>query len=422
VPTYPKTRHRDALRLLGRLLVTRLRGGDGAETAADWLREQTDRYDNPDIVIDLIVRRILFVSSRALSAHVLAAEPSVHTIAAGTMKRKAMSFLAPHALTIAHDSEWRALRTYNEAVLQHSGPHTHLPVVLSAVWESFAGPVEGILDIRRRMGQVMLALVFGKDTAPAHLIDDIQELFAEVNLKTALFRSRKKALRDRFKGELRRLWQSGAGATEPALLARAHEAATSVDRAYASREALVDQIPHWMFTFTNSGSDLLYRSLAMITARPETLAEVRREIDAAGELDVPEKVNALRSLEACILETGRLFPPVAIVTHRSMQATVFQGRDLPAGTEMLQYFPFGNRDMTRVPLASHFWPERWLDPEGAAFRECPNLFLSGARACPGRSLIMFVEKAALALLLRDGRIPPPHEALKSDPLPFSFPT
>ncbi len=421
MPTYPKTRRRDALRLLARLAGARLRGGDTGAAIGTWLREQTARLNSPDIVIDLIVRRGLFVSGRELSAHVLAAEPSAQGFASGTMKRKAMSFLAPHALTIAQDGEWRALRAYNETVLQTGRPHAHLPAALSAVKEAFAEPVEGLGDIRARMGQVMLTVVFGKDQAPAHLIEDIQELFSEVNAKTALLGSRKKALRDRFKEELRRLWQRGADMGEPALLARAHEAAASVESPHASEEVLVDQIPHWMFTFTNSGSDLLHRSLAMIAARPDTLAAVRREIAAVGALDAPEKVHALRLLEACILETGRLFPPVAVATHHAARETSFRGKEIPAGTEMLHHFPFTNRDTARDPFASHFRPERWLEPDAAAFADYPNLFLSGARACPGRSLIMFVEKAALAMLLGGGPIPPAHEALRKDPLPVTFP-
>ena len=421
MPAYPKTRRRDALRLLARRAGARLRGGDAGAAIGAWLREQTARLNSPDIVVDLIVRRVLFVSGRELSAHVLAAEPSERGFASGTMKRKAMSFLAPHALTIAHDGEWRALRAYNETVLQPGRPHAHLPAVLSAVREAFAEPVKEIGDVRRRMGQVMLTVVFGKGNAPPHLVGDIQELFAEVNAKAALLGSRKKALRDRFKDELRRLWQSGAGAGEPALLAHAREAAASVEDPHANEETLVDQIPHWMFTFTNSGSDLLYRSLAMITARPETLAAVRREIAAAGKLDAPENAHALRLLEACILEAGRLFPPVVVATHHAARETSFQGKAIPAGTEMLQYFPFTNRDAARDPFASHFRPERWLEPDATAFADYPNLFLSGARACPGRSLIMFVEKAALAMLLGGGPVTPSHEALRKDPLPVTFP-
>jgi hypothetical protein len=51
----------------------------------------------------------------------------------------------------------------------------------------------------------------------------------------------------------------------------------------------------------------------------------------------------------------------------------------------------------------------------------PNLFLSGARACPGRDLILFVVKAAIAVLLSNGKMQAQRSTLSDDPLPFSFP-
>jgi cytochrome P450 len=421
MPAYPKTRRRDLLRLLARLVGARLRKGDTGEALAAWLGELTRRYESPNLVIDLVFRRMLFVSGPELSAHILSAAPSSDSFVAGTMKKKAMSFLAPHALTIAEDAEWRALRSYNEKILHTGCPHPHLPAVLAAVEKAFGGrPVQSIAEIRRRMGEAMLSVVFGEGNAPAHLIGDIQELFAEVGPKTALIGSRKRKLRDRFHEELRRLWRSGAGKGQPSLLALAHEAEATVESGHRGEEALLDQIPHWMFTFTNSGSDLLARSLAMILARPDSLARVRSEI-AAGSLDDPTKIDGLRYLEACILETGRLFPPVALTSHRAARRDSFQGADIPAGTEMLQFFPFTNRDTSRDPHASYFRPERWLDANDPVHGLYPNLFLSGARACPGRTLIMFVEKAALASLIRAGGIPSKRNALSRDPLPFSFP-
>jgi cytochrome P450 len=420
VRTHPTTRRRDLLRLVVLLLGTRLRGGDLGEAATAWLRELTDRYKSPNILIDLIFQRVLFVSGSQLSAHVLSAAPSSHGFGAGTMKRKAMSFLAPHALSIVHDNEWRALRRYNEAVLQTGRQHPHLPSILAEVEKAFGQAVRDVEEIRRRMGQVMLAVVFGEGNAPTHLVDDIQELFAEVRLKTALFGSRKRALYERFHGELRRLWQSGAGGAQPTLLALAHQAAEAVESPYDSEDVLLDQIPQWMFTFTNSGSDLFVRSLAMIIAREESLAWVRREIAAARVVSEPEAIHPLRYLEACILETGRLFPPVAQTVHLAARENSFEGVQIPAGTEMLQYFPFNNRDTSTDPLANHFRPERWLDPDDSAHRRYPNLFLSGTRACPGRNLIMFVVKTAIAKLLSRG-VTARRNTLSDDPLPFSFP-
>jgi cytochrome P450 len=267
----------------------------------------------------------------------------------------------------------------------------------------------------------MLDIVFGEGQAPDRFILDIQTLFAEVGLRTALIGSRRSAERDRFRAELVALWRDATPPKARTLLSLARTAAADIPDEYRREEVLADQIPHWMFTFTGSGSDLLARSLALILARPEVLDRVRREIGAAGPLDRPEIIRGLRELEACILETGRLFPPVPQTTHRANQAGTFEGVTIPSGAELLQVFAFSNRDLRRDPTADRFRPERWLDPAGTARRLYPNLFLSGARACPGRDLILFVIKAATAHQLHGDGLSVTRSRLGSDPLPLSFP-
>ena len=71
--------------------------------------------------------------------------------------------------------------------------------------------------------------------------------------------------------------------------------------------------------------------------------------------------------------------------------------------------------------ADVFQPERWLGSGSRAEAVYPNLFLSGARRCPGRDLILFVCKAAAAQLLQDAGLVVRSAELASDPVPFSFP-
>lgn len=420
--TYPKTGFADLLGLIGRLIGAKLRRADLGETLVGWLRDLTERYQSRNIFLDLIIRKILLVSDPALSTHVLAGPPSSQKYIEGTLKKKAMDFLAANALTISHDEQWQVLRLYNEQVLYAGALHVHRQPFLAQVQQAFARPVANIAEIRQRMGQVMVGVVFGEGNAPAHLIDDIQELFAEVSPRTALFGSRKTGQRDRFHQVLRDLWRNKAGAEQPTLLALAHAVESQVDSKYRQEDILVQQIPHWMFTFTNSGSDLLGRSLAMLAARPESFERVQQEIAEAGRLDQAETIDKLQYLEACILETGRLYPPVAQTVHRAAKRDEFNGVDLPAGTELMQFFPLTNRDISLDALANHFRPARWLDPDDTVHQRYPNLFLSGARACPGRELILFINKAAIAILTQNQSIQPKDTLLSNDPLPFSFPT
>jgi cytochrome P450 len=204
------------------------------------------------------------------------------------------------------------------------------------------------------------------------------------------------------------------------LLALGHRAARRLAPEYQREEFLLDQIPHWMFTFTNSGSDLLARSLAIIIARPACFARVLQEIDSFGSLNSHNNSDNLPYLEACIWETGRLFPPVVQTAHHARRTHAFDDIEIEAGTEIVQYFPFTNRDVSQDPLANHFRPERWLDPDDPIHSREFNIFLSGPRACPGKDIILFVVKHAIAVLMRNRHVQTQRSLLSDDPLPFSF--
>ena len=159
----------------------------------------------------------------------------------------------------------------------------------------------------------------------------------------------------------------------------------------------------------------------MVRSRPEVGEKVRQEIAAAGPLDEANAISQLKYLEACLLETCRLFPPVTRTFHVAPQGDMFRGISIPAGMEILHYFPISHRDTSVDPRANDFEPDKWLDPGSNRRSVYPNLFLSGARACPGESLILFVCKAAIAILLGQHQVRLSSSALATNPLPFSFP-
>ncbi len=392
-----------------------------SETITKWLQRQTERQGSKNIILNLFVRRILLVSGVELSRHILADPPTSCAYAAGTLKKKAMDFLAPNALTTSQDDQWRVLRAYNEKVLQAGSHHVYQGAFLNHVHEAFAQPIRNMPDVRQRMGQVMLAAVFGEDNAPNHLIQDVQRLFAQVGLRTALLGSKLVDERDQFQKTLEQLWRNKASKRNHSLLGLAHEAVPEMDERYRSEEFLVHQIPNWMFTFTGSGSDLLARSLAMILARPEIMKVVQLEISKQGSPTRAQTINRLDFIEACIMETGRLYPPVSKTLHKACQRDEFGSVEIVAGTEILHLFALTNRDIELDTRANNFLPERWMDEHDSVHQLYPNLFLSGARACPGRNLILFIAKAAIAYLLSNQFHQAKKNNLTDDPVPFTFP-
>lgn len=417
---YPDTTALDlcrlGLRAAGEAL-RRPRAFDMGLVLHDWLRQMTVRHRSPNVRLKLPVAEMLLVTDRELSRHVLAAAPRHDGYGAGTMKREGMSYLAPRALTIAEDEHWARLRPFNERVLCAGHPHELQKVFLAHVRRAFAKPVHSAEDLRARMGRAMLAIVFGEGVAPAELADETRAIFAlvqnPVKRKLAGDRGRRRvaALYD----TLRRLWRDGEGVSDSSLLGMARKARDGEDV-----ETLLEQVPHWMFTFTGSGADLLIRGLALVGSRPEVLRRVRDELSAGAKLEDPVSIEGLRYLEACLLEGARLYPPVRFTMHRAGAADTRNGTHIAPGTELLQVFSLTQRDRGTDPTAEDFRPERWLGPGAQAEAMYPNLFLSGARRCPGRDLILFVCKGAAAQVLQAGLVIGT-DRLAVDPVPFSFP-
>jgi cytochrome P450 len=407
----PRTRVRDLFGLALHVLraLPRGRGGAAAGFAA-WLHDMTRRYQSKAVLLRLGPKRVLLVAGEEIARDILEPPPSEHGFVAGALKADAMGFLAHRALTVAHGADWHILRRYNEQVL--SAPlHSHQQYLLDATQSAFAPPIRTIDDARRAMGHLMLNVVAGRH-APPRLVDDVQELFALVQspLRRRFAGARGRELRTRFYQDLRAAWNATRASDDETLLGSAHQYASLLEE-----EDALHQVPHWMFTFPGSGTDLLVRSLCLIAARPAVRARALHEITTAGS---PLEVAQLDYLDACLREAGRLFPPVTKTFHRAPAGATAGGYVIARDTDVMHYLPLFSRYGSAVPDAHAFRPERWLDP--AAPRPYPDMFLSGARACPGQHLILFVCKAAAATLLARG-IRVNSDILAQDPLPLVFP-
>ena len=410
-------------RLTARLavgIVTKRRSFDAGSVLRAWYQQSVQRSGSENLVIDLRFKRLLVVTGRALSQHVSAQAPCEHAYAAGPTKVRAMSFLAPKALTVASDGRWRRLRAFNEAVLRDAGSSADLQFTLAAVRDAFPAPVSDIDDVRRCMRETMGAVVFGPDSAPGHALDDIETLMRHVQhpgrrLLSGWLQGRR---RRRLYSSLQARWDVGPIGNGLSLIDKATVLAVDEE---CPEEELVQQIPHWMFTFTGSGTDLLARTLGVLGSRDDAYDRVLTEMvehDPAADASALMRMEYLR---ACLLEVCRLFPPVTRTLIAARGENVFEGSRVPAGTEIVNCFAEHHRDVSLDASANDFRPERWLEPDGAAAAVYPSLFLGGARECPGRDLILVVCMAAMCALMDHGRIQTRCDALAHDPMPRSFP-
>ncbi len=419
--TFPSTGLFDLVRLLGGFSYALFRHPSSVTPGlilCEWIWGLVRRRKSEAIVVNLFFKKVLLVTGKEFSMNILEGPPSTQSYTAGRTKVNGMSFLAPKGLTICDDDKWRRLRPLNEQVLDIGASRELQQATLDAVDQAFSEPVSNINDLRNCMGKVMLGVVFGG--APAHLAEDVNVLFDYVQnpVKRKIFGPKQRGRRDRFYSTINHLLEDNDRPLCPHLMERAHALSAGED---LRQDELAQQIPHWMFTFTASGTALLSRTLAMVGSRTDVMGRVRDEIDSVGPLDQPSSIGRLRFVEACIFETGRLFPPVTKTVHVALKGEMFHEYLVPPGMEIFHYFPANNRNNEFDPLANHFKPERWLDPGSGTRLGYPNLFLSGARACPGEDLILFVCKAAIAFLTEQQRLRLVSDGLAIDPLPFEFP-
>src|SRR5918996_5246758 len=175
--TYPATGIADLLRLVGGLARAALRRPGSLDSGlvfGNWINDATARHGSDNLIVNLWFKRLLLVTGRNLSDHIMKQYPSAQGYLEGPTKARAMSFLAPQALTICHDQQWYRLRPYNEKVLSTQENPERQQAFLDQVRQAFAGPVSTIDDIRRCMSQTMLGIVFGRAVAPEHLAEDVQ--------------------------------------------------------------------------------------------------------------------------------------------------------------------------------------------------------------------------------------------------------
>ncbi len=379
-----------------------------------WARRTAKRLKGDDLMINLGVKKLLLVGSAELSRHILTPPPSLQSFSAGSLKRAGMAFLAAHALTISDDEEWVRRRAFNEAVLQPDRRHELAATFVRATVEAFEPPVNGLWDLRAAMGRAMLGVVFAGE-APASLVKDMEFLFGLVQapVKRMLLAPYAYWKRRRLYERLRTLWRAQRTGARPSLLNVAARADSVLDEA-----EMLEQVPHWMFTFTGSATDLLTRTLALISAYPSVHRRVMAELAAAGPVGGESFATAdLTFLEACLWEAAYLYPPVTRTFHRAANCASIGTVQIPAGTEIMHLFPLFTSD--GMDRSRRFDPDRWLKDDPPVYPFDP--FLGGARRCPGERLILLICKTALASLLTRHQTVVLAPGIGVGPLPAVFP-
>ena len=139
----------------------------------------------------------------------------------------------------------------------------------------------------------------------------------------------------------------------------------------------------------------LITSFLKVTAEhPETMQKLQKEIPG-GSIYGLDKLKDLKYLNACLLETERLYPPcigTLIAVKGTVSSIVIGNTEMKPGEKLFCSFLSANRDERIYGKdALEFRPERWLTQPPPQ----PHLTYGfGARSCPGQT---FVKKLALKI-------------------------
>jgi enediyne biosynthesis protein E7 len=287
---------------------------------------------------------------------------------------------------------------------------------LLAEWQAkcAAGePVNVTADMSRMTLEIILSTIFGSDLAAmehetgtnpfAVLTDE-----SERDLRFA-YQFRKLAALIRQCVARRR-----AAGAEPAgdhpdyvsILLTARDKETGVGM---TDKEIVDEITTMVVAGHETTASALNWTWHLLGEHPEVESKLHAEIDGSEEVQVPslQGMEALPYSNMVIREAMRLYPPVWVISRKTIEADTLGGYTVPAGTDVFISPYFVHRHPDFWTDAEAFIPERFERDPGD---ERPKLtylpFSAGAHHCIGETLAIFEMLVHLNRFARRFRLRP----------------
>jgi cytochrome P450 len=155
---------------------------------------------------------------------------------------------------------------------------------------------------------------------------------------------------------------------------------------------IVDELTTLIVAGHETTASALNWTWYLLSGHPEAEAKLHAEIDASEEMAVPtlQAMEALPYSGMVIREAMRLYPPVWVVSRRTIEADTLGGYTVPPATDVFfsPYFVHRHPDFWSDP--EQFIPERFAARDE---QERPKLtylpFSAGAHHCIGETLAVF---------------------------------
>ncbi|KAG0487584.1 hypothetical protein HPP92_009679 [Vanilla planifolia] len=169
-----------------------------------------------------------------------------------------------------------------------------------------------------------------------------------------------------------------------------------------------EEIRDIAISFLMAGKDTTSSALTwffwLVLTHPEVERKIKNELDNMEEDNMMsyEGLKELKYLEASLMESMRLYPPVVWDSKHADEDDVLPDGTVVRRGDRVMYFPFGMGRMEAIwgKDCGEFRPERWEGAAGhvSAFRF--PVFQAGPRMCLGREMAVVQMKFVAAAVLR----------------------
>lgn len=169
---------------------------------------------------------------------------------------------------------------------------------------------------------------------------------------------------------------------------------------------IVDEITTLIIAGHETTANALNWTWYLLGEHPQVEARLHAELDAVPEQDLGslQSLEALKYANCVIRESLRVYPPVWVISRRTIEADTLAGYQVPAGTDVFFSPWFVHRHPDFWPDAERFMPERFEDADDARPRLTYVPFSAGPHHCIGETLSIFEMLAHLNRFARRFRL------------------
>uniref|UniRef100_A0A453AZJ9 Secologanin synthase n=2 Tax=Aegilops tauschii TaxID=37682 RepID=A0A453AZJ9_AEGTS len=172
-----------------------------------------------------------------------------------------------------------------------------------------------------------------------------------------------------------------------------------------SMDEIIDECKTFFFAGHDTSSHLLTWTMFLLSTHPEWQEKLREEVlrECGNGAPTGDMLNKLQLVNMFLLETLRLYGPVAVIQRKACSDLEVGGIKVPEGTVLTIPIATIHRDKeVWGEDANEFKPMRFENGVTRAGKH-PNALLSfssGPRSCIGQNFAMIEAKAVIAMILQ----------------------